>query len=808
MLKNHIKIAWRSLKRHSIYAVINLTGLIVGIAAALLIYRILVFELSFNKQFQNYDRIGRVVNVLSTPEGTSYGTCTPEPAMNIIEEEIVQFEMVARVKEMWGAITVPNPAGGPPLKKFNPDNQTTAFFAESEFLEIFSFNWLAGDRTKALEGPGGIVLTKTWAEKCFGDWKNAVDQPLMLENITPLVVRGVVADPPSNCDFNFPYLVSYGTLVSNPDQYFYNEGWGSCSSNDQLFAKLLQPDLVEDANKALALVGKEEYADRDRNRLKKHIYQPIADLHFSEHFANSGSHRTKRSRLYLLGAIGIVIILMACFNFINLSTAQSVLRSKEVGVRKTLGSTGGQVAIQFLLETGLLVMAAIVSGTLLASFALPLLPKVSNLPNDIPLIEGISVPLFLVLLMIATTVLAGLYPALALARFKPIDALQNSDVSNASKGLSLRRALVILQFAIAQALIIAAVINILQLNHVRNQDLGFSEDLLYTFSFNNDSLSQTKHQVLKQRLKQLPKVRQVSLSSDQPLSGNTWSTNMRYDTRPEDEPWHINLKFCDADYSQAYDIQMMAGTWYEDSDTMKQGVVNAEVIRKLGLSDPHKILGKAIRIGGREIEIVGVTSNFHTHSARSELQPLLLTTRKKFYWEAGVKINSGQIAATIHDIKKVFDQVFPEQVFEGQFLDEQISMFYENDQRLAATTKGFGFLAIFISCLGLFGLATHAATQRVKEIGIRKVLGATVGHILYLLSKDFLLLIIVALLIATPLAAYLMSRWLENFVFRISMPWWVFGVTGIGALTLALLTVGIQAYRAASISPVHALKDE
>lgn len=362
---------------------------------------------------------------------------------------------------------------------------------------------------------------------------------------------------------------------------------------------------------------------------------------------------------------------------------------------------------------------------------------------------------------------------------------------------------------IAQTLIIGAIITILQLDYIRSKELGFDKDLIYTFEFNADEQTRSRQQALKQAMLQIPSVNSVSFSSDQPLSGNTWNSNFRYGSHPEDERFSISLKFCDADYKETYDIQLLAGRWLTRSDTMREAVVNNTVLRKLGIRDPQEAIGQNLRLGGhRQLKIVGITKDFHTHSLRQAYEPLLMSTRKDFYWEAGVKIHSNNVNQSIASINKVFDEVLPEQVFRGEFLDEGIAQFYEDDSRLSLTCKGFGLLAILISCLGLFGLATHAAAQRVKEIGIRKVLGANLSGIIGLMSKDFLLLVIIAIVAAVPIAWFFMNKWLENFVYRIDIEWWVFALAGIIAIVISFLTVSFQSVRAALANPVESLRNE
>lgn len=813
MYLNHLKIAIRNLRKNRIYTVINVVGLAAGLAAVLLIFRMVTYELSFNKNFKNYDRIVRIVSTeISPEEGESFNVCVPVPAAEAIKQNVSQFEQMSRVHELWGMLTIPNPnEPGTPLEKFALNPPETAFFVEPGFVKIFDFQWLAGDAGTALDDPSAIVLTKSWAEKCFDRWEEAMGKTVMLDNLIPLTVKGVLADLPVNCDFTFPYLVSFSTLKANPDNYFYDvDGeWGNCSSNNQMYALLHDPMQQDAANANLAKIGEQEYADRTGKQARVHQIQPLSDLHYNERYQNSGAHRTSKTRLKVLGGIGILILILACFNFINLATAQASLRAKEVGVRKTLGSRRGQLIGQFMSETGLIVFIAVVTGASLAYLTAPLLKYISDVPDAVPFFSNPTVWIFLASITILVTLLSGFYPAIALSGFQPVKALKNNVSNQLFGGAPLRKSLVVLQFMIAQALIIGAIITMLQLDYIRSRDLGFNDKLVYTFAFNSDSATVARQRALKQQILQIPGVEFVSLNSDQPLSGNTWSSNFRYGTRAEDEPYGITLKFCDENYQATYGIDLIAGRWVAPSDTMREAVVNMTLLKKLGITDPQEVIGQNIRLGGSKIlPIIGVTSEFHTHSLREEHLPLLISTRKEFYWGAGVKIRSDNIAATTANIKKAFDEVLPEQVFTGRFLDETIAEFYQDDNRLAATTKGFGVLAILISCLGLFGLATHAAAQRVKEIGIRKVLGASIMNVVGLLSKDFLKLVAVALLLAAPLAWWLMNKWLEDFAYRIQIPWWVFALVGVIAVLIALVTVSFQAIRAAVANPVKSLRSD
>ena len=810
MFQNNLKIALRTLRKNKVYSIVTLVGLTVGVAAALLIYRMVSYELSFNKNFEEYDRIYRVVHEEVEADGTvERGRCTPVPAMDAMEETVSQFEIMSRAKEVWATLALPDPNGGPPLKKFNMEDAETALLVEPSFSDIFGLEWLAGDAATALQAPNSIVLTERWVGKFFDSPEAAMGQLIMVDNIVLLTVRGVIADLPSNCDFNFPFLFSWETQKNYPDHFFYSEHWGSCSSNDQVFALLNNPGQEEAANAALAKVGEEEYLDRATGETRRHLLQPLSDLHYNEDIGHSGTHRISMSRLRVLSGIGILILIMACFNFINLATAQSALRAKEVGVRKTLGGQRGQLISQFMSETGIIVLLAVIFGVNIAAMSAPLLKHISDVPDALPFFSDPTVWAFLGIMAVAVTLLAGLYPSLALASFKPVTAIRNRVQKGVFGGVAVRKSLVVLQFIIAQGLIVGTLVTLSQLDFIQSRDLGFSKDLIYTFNVGVDSSALSRQLGLKQELLQIPTVESISFSSDKPLSGNTWAQNFRYASRPEDERYSITTKFCDADYQKTYGMEMLVGKWYEPSDTIKDGVVNMTLLRKLGVQNPEEAVGQNVYLGGRRpVRITGVVADFHTYSLHDETRPLLITTLKDYYWDVAVKIRPDDIAGSLAAIQRSFDKVMPEQVFEGRFFDEHIARFYEADNRLASTCKGFGLLAILISCLGLFGLATHAAQQRVKEIGVRKVLGATTAGIIGLLSKDFLKLVVIALIVASPLAYYFMENWLQDFAYRIDIQWWVFVLAGVLAVLVAFLTVGFQSVRAALVNPVESLRSE
>ncbi|MCW5924637.1 MAG: ABC transporter permease [Saprospiraceae bacterium] len=811
MLSTYLKLALRNLSNNRLYSAINILGLAVGIAACLLIFRIVHYELSFNKHFRHYDRIVRVVTEVHSPtEGTGYTTGIPIPAMDAIQTTVPQFEQYARIKEIWPTITVPDATGGTTTRKFNTDDQhELGIFAEPAFFKIFDWQWLAGDPETALDEPGYVVLTQKMAEKCFDTWQAALGKTLLMDNAVLLTVKGVVANAPDNTNFPFHLMASYETLKKNTNRYFYGNDWGSTSSNDQVFALLHDAGQLAAAGEVLATVGQAEYKKENPNFSKKHRLQRLADLHYDDRFGINGSHVISKSRLWVLSLVGVLILVMACFNFINLATALAARRAREVGVRKTLGGNHSQLVRQFMGETTLIVFIAVALGAVLASLSVPMLKHISEVPSSQPFFSNLAVWAFLAVVLVVVSFCSGFYPALVLAGFNPIKALKNNTNPSGAGGGSLRKSLVVLQFAIAQALIIGTLVTISQLDYIRKMDLGFQPDLVYTVQVDNDSISRPRFETFKQKLLQLPGVESVSLGNDPPASSNYWQSNFALGRGADDALFNTSIKYCDPDYFKTYSLQLETGRILQPSDTMREVVVNQTLLRKLGIQDANEVLGKELRLGGSKwLEVVGVVKDFNSHSLHQTLEPIVMLTRKEFYNVAGAKIRPENMTATVAAIQKTFDETFPEQVYDGAFLDESIADFYRSEQRFSLTCKGFAVLAIFISCLGLFGLASLIAVQKTKEIGIRKVLGASVGSVVGLLSRDFLLLVLVAFVVAAPVAWWGMSSWLQDFAFRVSIGWGLFAITGVLALMVAMVAISFQALRAALVNPVESLRSE
>jgi putative ABC transport system permease protein len=808
MFKNYFKIAWRNIIRHKGYSIINIAGLSVGIAACLLIFVVLQFELSFNTNFTGYKNIYHLITEQKQDDGVSYNPGTSAPAVDALRNDFPQLKCAALNSSYGSQLTVPgnSPNNSADDKKFT--ESVGVFFMEPQFFDIFNTNWLAGSKN-VLAQPNMVIVDKSTAIKYFGEWQNAVGKVLKMDNILTLKVAGVIEDAPDNSDFPLKVMVSYITWKQHPKDYNYSNNWNTISSNNQVFLQLPQNVSAESMNKRLVPFTK-KYVETDRRKTNRiHALQPLSELHFDTRVGNTlGDHLTSRSTLRTLSFIAVLIIVMASINFINLSTAQSVGRSKEVGIRKVLGSSRQQLITQVIGETTLIVIFSVILAIVIAKLALPLLKNIASVPDDIGLFSIGSI-LFIIITTVVVILLSGIYPAMVVSGFKPVMAIKNKITAASIGGIPLRRALVVAQFAIAQLLIIGTLVAVNQMNFVNEADLGFNKSAVLILPGYTDSISLNKLDAFKQRLLQKPGVKSVSFSSDPPSSDNNWGQNFYYNHSDKDATYPTFLKYGDADYFKTYGMKFAAGRGYDQSDTTRQAVVNETFIHKLGIQKVEDAIGKDVKLGsGQWVPITGVVKDFKTNSLRDAVKPIVITASKKFESQAAVKIETNNLKNTVADIQSLWESTYPEYAYNGYFLDENIAKFYQQENQLAMVYKIFAIIAIFISCLGLYGLVSFMAVQRIKEVGVRKVLGASVFSIVFLFSKEFMILIAISFVIAMPAAWYMMTEWLQNFAYRIPLTGSVFVLAIVASTGIAWITVGYKAIKAALVNPVRSLRSE
>ena len=806
MLLNYIKIAFRNIARHKGYAAINITGLSIGIAACLLLFLVIRYETSYDKFQPNYDNIYHVATSDKSEDGEQFTPGVPFPALETFREKFPQAKVAGIFSSFGSQVTVTGRDSSGNNNKLKFIETTGVFFAEPEFFDIFRYKWLSGTAT-SLKDPNNVVLSESVARKYFGDWQSASGQFIKLDNQITLSVSGVIEDAPFNSDFQPRVVSSFITLKNHPGLYFYSSDWGSITSNFQVYMLLPAEVNAGLVNEQMKNFSREQYKDRSEGNIRTHFIRPLKDIHFDTRIGTFGDHITSRSTLWTLTLIGVLIIMMACINFINLSTAQAISRSKEVGLRKVLGGTRWQLFGQMMGETTVIVLTSIVLGVVMAYFFVPSLKHLITLQGNLSMMNFSSV-IFLVAITLTVILLSGFYPSMVLSGFKPALALKNR-ISSAKVGnISLRRGLVVLQFAISQLLIVGTIVALSQMKYIKDADLGFKKEAVLVLNANADSAMLSRQTAFKEELLLTKGIQYVSFSADVPSSDNNWGMNFAFDGGP-DQKFTLYLKYADEDYFRTYGLKLIAGRGYTKSDTTNEVVVNETLLKKLGIKRATDIIGKTIRMGGGQWKpVTGVVQDFKTNSLREEIKPLMIASRKRFYTCTGIKLNSYNIPQTQKDIQSAWDKFFPEYVNTSAFMDDSIANFYRQEEQLSLLYKIFAGLAIVISCLGLYGLVSFMAVQKTKEVGIRKVLGASTGNIVYLFTREFTMLILIAFVIAAPLAWYMMNTWLNNFAYKITLGAGVFISAVMVSIIIAWVTVGYKAIRAAVANPVTALRSE
>lgn len=806
MIKNYFKIALRNIIRHKGYAAINVSGLTISVAACLLIFVVIRYELSFDTFQPSYKNIYRVVTQENRPEGIIFNPGIATPAPDALRLDFPQTKVAALESSYGSQVTVPGNSSAAD-KKFT--ESIGVVFLEPGYFDIFTTTWLAGGAS-ALQDPNMVVIDKSSAGKYFGDWKVAMGKTLKMDNVLTLKVAGIIEDAPANSDFPFKVMVSYITWKQHPKDYNYDgTDWHSTSSSHQVFMALPPAVSVSNFNKQLYVFSSKHFDSKSTVK-KVQLLQPLSTLHFDSRFGNTlGDHITAMATLRTLSFIAVLIIIMASINFINLSTAQSVGRSKEVGIRKVLGSSRQQLVVQVIGETTIIVVGSVLLALGVAKLAMPWLKNIASVPDSIALFSVGSL-LFLAGATLVIILFSGVYPALIVSGFKPVLALKNKITAASVGGIPLRRTLVVAQFAISQLLIIGTIVAVSQMDFVNKADLGFNKNAILVIPGYTDSVSLQKMQAFKQQLLQNPDVQSASFTSDVPSSDNNWGNSFHFNNSMKDPGFTAFVKVGDADYFKTFQLRFAAGTGYDRSDTMRQAVLNETFVRNLGIRRDQDAIGKTIKLGGSKqwSVITGVVKDFKTNSLREAVKPVIIFPAKKYEQEVAIKIKTRNLARSVASIQKLWESTYPEYAYNGFFLDDNIAQFYRQENQMALVYKIFAGIAIFISCLGLYGLVSFMAVQRTKEVGIRKVLGASVSSIVYLFSKEFMVLIGVSFLIAMPVAWFIMNGWLQSFAYRIAINGWIFIAAISASVIIACLTVSYKAISAALVSPVKSLRSE
>ena len=800
MIKNYFKTAFRNLLRNKAYALINIAGLAVAIAVCLTIFLVVQFETSYDNFHRGSDRIYRVLTTITHTDESRFSAGVPFPFPAAMRNDFPGIDVSVVHSQDAQQIQVPdaNAPGG--FRKYREDGW---FYVDPAFFEIFNFPLLAGNYNE-LKNPDAIILSRNTATRYFGDWRLAMGKRIRGMEDRNFRVVGVMENVPKNTDFQMDMAAAAAAENGDINQ----NDWHSIASNYSCYVRVPQGMDISRLNQQLdALSAKYKKDDWKRSR---HVAQPLAAVHYDDETSNFSGHAISKATIWTFQLIAMLILLVAIVNFVNLATAQSANRAREVGVRKVLGSSRRQLQFQFFGETTLIVAAALILGVLIAMAGVPLVAFILALPIEMNLLHNPILLLFLPALCIVIILLAGFYPAMILSGFNPITALKNKLNIRSGKGITLRRGLVITQFVIAQALIICTFVVLQQMKLFRNKSMGFDRAAILNLDIPTDSASHARLPYLRNRLEAIPGVQSVSFSFAPPADDGNWGSNLRFDHAAEETEWSANLKWADTGYLRTYGLSLVAGRNLYAADTVREFLVTETFLKRLGITDAAAGLNRDIEMWGGQMHgrIVGVVKDFHALNLRRALVPILISTNVEFYEKAGVRINARDLSATVAKISSLWNEVFPQFVHEENFLDDKVNRFYLRENRMSELYQLFAVIAILLSCLGLYGLASFMAVQRVKEVGIRKVLGASSRQILLLFSREFFWLVGIAFLIAAPLAWYYMYQWQRDFVYRVGISWWVIGLSGLIALMIAMITIGSKALRAAVANPVKNLRTE
>lgn len=798
MLFNYLKISIRNFRKQRLFSALNIFGLGIGIAAVWLMVLYVADELSYDRFHSKADRIYRITQEAQWATGSFKLAPTSAPFAPALQNEYPEIEKTVRIST----------EGGGQIRFGEKQVEANdIYFADATVFDIFSYPFIHGNPATALREPQKIVLTQSLANRIFGDASKAMGQTVFFSNNYPNTVTGIIADAPTNSHLHF------SALRSLPAGY--TGGW----QNGDVYTYVLLKEGA-DAKKLEAKFPAfyAKYLQKQMGNADYHMaLQPLTSIHLHSHLDYEVGANGNINTVYIFSAIALLILVIACINYMNLYTARSLKRVREVGVRKAIGSQRAQLIGQFLTESFMMTVLAGLVGFLLAKAALPFFNQLAekslslDFQNNEFLTLGVAAGFLLLVALFS-----GLYPALMLSGYRPVVALKGQLGSQAG-GAGFRQSLVVFQFAATVVMIACAGIVYKQIRYVNHKDLGFNKKQVLTFHIDKNEV-RTQVGALKEKLEQNPIIESAAAASN-PIGNNSiGSTALFIETNQGEIPSTTQLTqrfMADADYLKTMEIKLLNGRDFaadSPADLSGAALVNEALVKKQGWANP---VGKRMRLPAdgdghvKELTVIGVTRDFHIYSLQHKIEPLVVllvppSEQDNMY----VRINPAKTSEALAYISRVYKTFDPEAAPEFHFLDENFAKQYQAEQRQGSVLLAFAILAVVIACLGLFGLAAFAAEARTKEIGVRKVLGASVQDVVLMLSRDFVKLVLIAIAIGTPVAVYATSQWLQNFEYRETLSWWVFALAGLIAIVIALATVSAQALKSALTNPVKALRAE
>ncbi|MPR34779.1 ABC transporter permease [Salmonirosea aquatica] len=816
MLRNYLKISLRNLSRSKAFSFINITGLTVGLTCCFLIMLFVRHELSYDQFQQRFDRIYRITYVPRFAGLDRPLALTPPPVSPLLAENFSEIESSARMFRNPATIEVKKSGESTPMKYDERD----FFFADPAILDIFSFEFIQGNPQNALRDRFSVIISEEVARRYFGE-DNPLNQVITCEGRYPLKVTGVVRDYPDNSHIHAGLLANYETMYATESESARENLPNNWVISHSTTYVLLRPGRSPETVNARFPQFIKAHADAQVADGIEYRLEPMKDFYLGTEAENTPEPVGSLTILYVFLGIAGLTLLIACINFVNLSTARSLRRAREVGIRKVLGSLKGQLIIQFLGESLLLSGLALLFSLLLIGLLLPTMNSLTD--KDLTMAYFLNDG-WLMLAFVGTALVAGLlsglYPAFVVAGFKPVTILKGNFLAGTAQGGLVRQMLLGVQFVTSIALIAGTLIMAMQLDFLRSQPLGFNRDFIITASVRNPKItnifapptdsSYRRLSTFRQVLLQNPKVQAVTFSN-QALGNGSVRRNVVPEGHTAEDNLFVSVLAVDYNFTDTYGLALRAGRTFSEqypTDKTEAFLVNETAVKEFGWSSPEAALGKSLNLEGKTGRVVGVLKDFHHQSLYEPIASLVLTIEQPQLMLVSMKLQPQQLDATLQAVQKEWDTFFPEKSFDYEFLDRDLAQIYDREQRRSTLVSYFAMLAILISCLGLYGLITLVAQQRTREIGIRKVLGASVRSVVLMLARSFIWLVGLALIIASPIAWYFMAQWLDGFSYRIAIPWWAFPAAGLLTASIALLTVSFQAVKAALMNPVKSLRSE
>ncbi|MEM6358587.1 MAG: ABC transporter permease [Bacteroidota bacterium] len=809
MFNNYIKVILRNLVKNKWFSLINVLGLTVGLTCSLIIYLYIGQELSYDNFHNDSDRIYRVTRSSETSSGVDYEAAVPYPLINVLPTDFTQFEVATQVHADDQILATYNGA------KHVIDN---VIFADSNFYDVFTFQIISGNPKVSLGQPNTCFITSKLAAILFSN-QDPLGKKFKLQNELDLEVVGLIEETPLNSHLQFDVVVSYPSFS---EEYFGLpiDQW-SLSASGFAYVKTLPKVSLDKVNEEFETVINKYYSEDDAEGRKFYL-QPLEEIYYDSNWYSDAADNTT---LWSLGVIGIFIVLVGCVNFINLSSALALKKSKEVGIRKTLGAARRQLVKQSLSETFLVSMVSGLLAIGLTELLIPFFNFYFSVELILNVLSDTNVLMFLIAVIVLVTLLAGLYPAFVLSGYNPVKALKNNMNTPSSAALLLRKTLIGGQFVISQILIICTIIVASQMEYFRSKSLGFDTEAIINVGLPDNDGDKLKR--FRDQLMANSNIENLSFSVGAPSSTNNVSSSFYLAAEGKENKHDAEFKIADYHYLETYGLNLKYGRWFDPSeealvmelfetDDADRGnrtisyVVNETATKRLGFSDPSDAVGEVIVTGVGDLSgvIIGVMSDYHLKSLHQEIEPMVMLNWPYFYFDTGVKVSTNDISGTISHIEDAYDKLFPDEIFNYTFLDDSIASFYEKEERTYSLFTLFSIISILISCLGLLGMISFVVAQRTKEIGVRKVLGAKVSMIVGLFSKDFMKLVGIAFFISTPVAWYIMNMWLQDFAYGITIQVWVFALALVISGLITFTTISVQSIKAAVANPVDALRDE